>query len=162
MSQLVAYQIANNVQIIGAHFVGDAQGDLFFFSDPPAAVVHGDSGRLCPHNPATIPPAMQMNQQLSGGIQITSTSTPALDGTYAVDPMSQSDIIAIETSINAGKGFPGRGTAFNYPDASGALHSFTEANFTNFAAAIRDYVYAAKSVIGGTATALPSPAVTIA
>ncbi|MGI4812021.1 MAG: hypothetical protein ACRYG5_06595 [Janthinobacterium lividum] len=96
------------------------------------------------------------------GVAIVSTATPALNGTYAIDQISQMDIIAIETSLNAGKGFPGGATAFGYPDTAGASHSFTEANFTNFAAAVRDYVYALKSVIGGASSALPSATTTIA
>jgi len=72
------------------------------------------------------------------------------------------DIIAIETSLNAGKGFPGGVTPLNYPDVTGVMHSFAEANFTDFAAAVRDYVYALKSVIAGASTTLPSPSATIA
>ena len=79
---------------------------------------------------------------LDAGLSIVSTGTPALNGTYAIDQLSQMDIIAIETSLNAGKGFSRGASTFNYADASGVIHSFTEANFTNFAAAIGDYVYA--------------------
>lgn len=99
---------------------------------------------------------------LAAGIEITSTGTPALNGTYACDPLSQADIVAIETSLNAGKGFPGGATTFNYPDASGALHVFSEDNFTDFAAAIRDFVYGCKAVMAGQMATLPSAAVTIA
>jgi hypothetical protein len=96
------------------------------------------------------------------GIAISSTSSPALNGTYACDQLSQMDIIAIETSINAGKGFPGGATTFNYPDVSGAAHTFTESNFSDFAAAVRDYVYALKSVLAGTSQTLPGKATVIA
>ena len=72
------------------------------------------------------------------------------------------DIIAIETSLNAGKGFPGGAATFNYPDANGAMHAFSESNFTDFAAAVRDYVYALKSVIAGSSSTLPAASVTIA
>lgn len=99
---------------------------------------------------------------LAAGLAIVSTGTPALNGTYTVDQLSQSDIIAIETSLNAGKGFPGGATTFNYPDAAGAFHGFSEANFTNFAAAVRDYVYGLKSVIAGASTTLPATSATIA
>lgn len=99
---------------------------------------------------------------LATGLALVSTSTPALNGTYACDQLSQMDIIAIETSINAGKGFPGGATTFNYPDHTGVMHSFTETNFTDFAAAVRDYVYALKSVIAGASTTLPAASATIA
>jgi hypothetical protein len=99
---------------------------------------------------------------LSAGLSVASTSTAALNGTYAVDQLSQMDVIAIETSLNAGKGFPGGVTTFNYPDVGGVMHAFTEANFTDFAAAVRDYVYALKSVIAGASTTLPAASTTIA
>lgn len=97
------------------------------------------------------------------GLTIASTATLTLNGTYAVDQISQMNIIAIETSINAGRGFPGGGAAtFNYPDTAGAMHAFTEPNFTNFAAAVRDYVYALNSVGAGASSALPAATATIA
>ncbi|MFL9952809.1 hypothetical protein PQR65_05280 [Paraburkholderia nemoris] len=99
---------------------------------------------------------------LAAGLTVTSTGTPTLNGTYACDQLSQMDIIAIETSLNAGKGFPGATTTFNYPDVTGAMHSFSESNFTNFAAAVRDFVYALKSVIAGASTTLPAASTTIA
>jgi hypothetical protein len=99
---------------------------------------------------------------LTAGIAIVSTSTPALNGTYACDQLSQMDVIAIETSLNAGKGFPGGATTFNYPDIAGGMRAFSEANFTDFAAVMRDYVYALKSVIAGSSSGLPAASVTIA
>lgn len=96
------------------------------------------------------------------GASISSTGTPALNGTYAIDQLSQMDIIAIETSLNAGKGFPGGAATFNYPDTGGVMHAFSESNFTDFAAAARDYVYALKSVIAGVSTTLPEASVSIA
>jgi hypothetical protein len=99
---------------------------------------------------------------LSRGLSVASAGTPNLNGTYAVDQLSQMDIIAIETSLNAGKGFPGGATTFNYPDVTGVMHAFSESNFTDFAAAVRDYVYALKSVIAGASTTLPSMSTTIA
>jgi hypothetical protein len=72
------------------------------------------------------------------------------------------DIIAVETSLNAGKGFPGGSATFNYPDATGAMHTFSAVNFTDFAAAVRDFVYACRSVIAGASTTLPAASATIA
>jgi hypothetical protein len=99
---------------------------------------------------------------LAAGLNVTSTGTPTLNGTFAVDQLSQMDVIAIETSLNAGKGFPGVSSTFSYPDASGAIHTFSEANFTDLAAAIRDFVYGCRAVIAGTSTTLPASTVTIA
>ncbi|WDD94657.1 hypothetical protein Bsp3421_004791 [Burkholderia sp. FERM BP-3421] len=126
-----------------------------------------DGALVPPAPPTTAEVAAQelllsAQSMFSAGIAISSTSTPALNGTYACDQLSQMDIIAIETSINAGKGFPGGATTFNYPDVSGVMHAFSEANFTNFAAAVRNYVYALKSVIAGVSTTLPSSTAEIA
>lgn len=101
-------------------------------------------------------------EALSSGLTVSSAGAPSLNGIYAVDQLSQMDIIAIETSLNAGKGFPGGAAMFSYADTAGVAHSFTEANFTDFAAAVRDYVYALKSVIAGASTTLPSTTSTIA
>jgi len=105
--------------------------------------------------------AAQAQAALAAGLKVSSTSTPALNGTYAVDALSQMDIIAIETSLNAGKGFPGGSTTFGYPDCAGVQHAFTESAFTDFAAAVRDYVYGIRAVISGAATTLPASSVAI-
>ncbi|WP_322069976.1 hypothetical protein [Paraburkholderia bannensis] len=106
--------------------------------------------------------AQQAAKAMTAGLAIESASTPSINGVYAVDQLSQMDVIAIETSLNAGKGFPGGATAFGYPDAAGALHSFSQANFADFAAAVRDFVYGCKSAIGGQSTMIPSATVAIA
>lgn len=101
-------------------------------------------------------------QLLTSGLTITSVGTPSLNGTYAVDQLSQSDIIAIETGLNAGKGFPGGATTFGYQDASGVAHEFSEASFTDLAAAVRDFVYAIRAVTAGSSSRLPTPTASIA
>lgn len=103
---------------------------------------------------------------LAAGVQITSTATPTLNAIYDVDPVSLSQIAAISTGIAAGKGLPGGGSTFNYPDATGTMHSFTSANFLNFAAAIETFIYqfdqALVTLLGGGSASLPSSALTIA
>jgi hypothetical protein len=102
---------------------------------------------------------------MAQGVTITSTATPALNSTYAVDQASLANISALATGIAAGKGLPGGGSTFNYPDATGTMQAFTSANFLAFAAAIETYDYAytqalAALVSGSTAT-LPASALTI-
>jgi hypothetical protein len=148
--------------LMGQHFSWTASGDIEFFDDTPSSVVTGVQEVYAAHDPATVPLKTQAQSALTAGLQIASTATPALNGVYAIDPLSQADIVALETSLNAGKSFPGGVATFNYPDMSGAMHAFTETNFTNFAAAVRDYVYAIKSVIGGASTTLPTSTSNIA
>lgn len=111
--------------------------------------------------PVVLSVAQQAAVAFSAGLQVKSAATTSLNGTYGIDSLSQADIIAIETGLNAGKGFPDGSTTFSYPDSSGVMHSFAESDFSNFAAAVRDYVYALRSAVAGTTTSLPSPIATI-
>jgi hypothetical protein len=102
----------------------------------------------------------------AAGIQMTSTSTPALNGPYPIDEAAQSDMSAIAAGVAAGKGLPSGGNPFAYPNSEGAEVVFTAEQFTDFAAAIEAYLYAFNQAlaarIGGGSTALPSTALTIA
>lgn len=102
---------------------------------------------------------------IAGGLAITSTSTPAVNGTYAADQAAQLRINAIETAILKNGAFPGpNGTQIAYPDAAGAMHVFpSPALFSEFATAMANFVadvdlYAA----GAPGAALPPSTVTIA
>ncbi len=94
-------------------------------------------------------------------VEVTSTATSALNGTYVIGATSLANIVALSTGIAAGKGLPGGGTTFNYGDANGAQHAFTSANFLNFAQAIEDFVYLTNQAIIADTT-LPSNSLTIA
>lgn len=102
---------------------------------------------------------------LSAGLAITSTSTPAINGTYAVDQSAQTRINAIETAILKNGVFPGSsGTQMAYPDITGKLTVFpSTALFSEFATSVANYVadldlYAA----GAKGATLPSASVKIA
>jgi hypothetical protein len=88
---------------------------------------------LAAHNAAT--------PDLTQQVQVNSTGTPALNGVYAIDDVSQSKIAAIAAGIAAKNRVPGGGSTFNYFDVSGVAHAFTAANFLDFAAVIEDYAY---------------------
>ncbi len=157
--------IDSNGVLIAYGFMESNNGDTLVevpedFAMTPRAAQYSNGGWSA--YTAPVSPAALAAAAFDAGLMIVSTGTPALNGTYAIDQLSQMDIIAIETSLNAGKGFPGGSASFNYADTTGALHSFTQANFTDFAAAVRDYVYALKSVIAGASMTLPSTTSTIA
>jgi hypothetical protein len=106
-------------------------------------------------------------QVLSAGVIVTSTGTPALNGTYAIDPVSTANISAIAAGIAAGKPLPGGGGTFNYPDTSNAMHAFSAANFLNFGSAVETFFYNFTQGLYGLLTgvggaSLPSNALTIA
>lgn len=102
---------------------------------------------------------------LAQGCALTSTGTPALDGTYALDDKSQQNIAAIADGIANGKGLPGGGSTFNYPDATGAEHAFDAAHWTAAAAAFETYIYdfgqALEALVTGGSATMPAAAVTI-
>lgn len=99
--------------------------------------------------PTPVPPtqaelaAQAFNELIATGIQIVSRGTPALNGTYAIDINSQAQISGIYAGIVGGAGLPGGAETFNYWDSVGGAHSFDATSFTDFAKAVRDYVYAA-------------------
>lgn len=113
------------------------------------------------------PPAPTLAQQaaaaINAGLTITSTGTPALNGTYACDDAHQARINRVQGFIEANGKFPNGLTELPWPDMSGAIHLFpTTAEFTAFASAIADYVMALDAVIMGVSTALPAISVKIA
>jgi hypothetical protein len=147
--------------LVGQHFTWSPDGTIEFFHDTPASVVAGVEAVYAAHDPTKIPLRLQAQAALASGLRINSSSTPTLNGVYTIDALSQADIIAIETSLNAGKGFPGGAATLDYPDTEGVIHSFSEADFSNFATAVRDYTYALKTVISGARATLPSEPATI-
>lgn len=100
-------------------------------------------------------------------VSVTSTGTPALNGTYAINDASVANIVALSTGIATQKPLPGDSSIFNYPDATNTMHAFTAANFLNFAAAIEDFVYNFEQGLPGllqqqSCAVLPSTSLTIA
>ena len=90
---------------------------------------------------------------LAAGIQITSTSTPALSGTYAIDATHQQLIAAEQFYILTKGTFTNGGTTKPWLDLSGVAHTFpSTAEFTAFAEAVAQYVDA---LMAGTTPAQP-------
>ena len=58
-----------------------------------------------PTSPASPPLAQQAAAALAAGITIASASTPALNGTYAIDPASQMKIMATSQYISVNGNF---------------------------------------------------------
>lgn len=80
---------------------------------------------------------------VAAGIKITSAATPALDGTYAIDPGSQQRVASVALYIAVNGKFPAGQTALPWPDINGVPHSFpSTAEFQAFATALGDYVTA--------------------
>lgn len=112
------------------------------------------------------PPAPTLAQQaaaaINAGVAITSTGTPALDGTYACDDSMQAKINRVAAFIALNGKFPASLTEMPWPDMSGAIHLFpTTATFQAFASVVASYVVELDAVVMGVSTTLPVASGTI-
>jgi hypothetical protein len=93
---------------------------------------------------------------VSAGVAITSTSTPALNATYAVDPLSQGRIASISTYILVNGNFPGASASYPWLDMSGAPHVFpSTAAFQAFATSVANYIALLDFILATNAGTLP-------
>jgi len=100
---------------------------------------------------------------LAGGLAITSTATPALDGTYAVDPATQGKLTAVATYIQRNDKFPGGVTAMPMLLANGtAAVAQSTAQYLAVASAIADFVTDADIALDTGSGQWPPTSVTIA
>ena len=118
-------------------------------------------------SPPSPPPAPTLAQQaaalLAGTLEVTSSSTPALDGAYAIDATTQSHISAEMLSVQVTGKFADGTTSIAWPDANGAVNTFpSTATFQSFAIAVASFVAAGYKVIYGASATLPTPSVSIA
>jgi hypothetical protein len=85
--------------------------------------------------------ALTPQGRIANGIAITSTGSPALNATYAIDPVAQGHITSVATYINTNARFPAGLAPFPWPDITGVQHSFqSTAQFLQFATACADIV----------------------
>ncbi len=116
--------------------------------------------------PTPLTPAQQLAADaallLSGTVTVTSTSTPALDGSYSITAQDQQHIAAEVQSLMLNGTFADGTASVQWPDATGALHTFDAAQFKAFATAVGGFVAACIKCRIGTSTTLPSASVTIA
>jgi hypothetical protein len=94
------------------------------------------SGTFTNPNPPPAPPAPP-------SMQLVSTSTPALNAFYPIDPTSQQKVQAISLYVAVNNKFPAGQTAQAWPDVNGTMHQFaTTAQWQAFATAMADFVAA--------------------
>lgn len=115
---------------------------------------------------APVPPTPTLAQQaaatLSAGLTVTSTGTPAINGTYPTTDLPQRYLASEMQFVSTFGTFTTGGTTLDWPDVSGALHEFDIPTFTAFAKQFAMFVAANIRCIDGHATELPSANVTIA
>ena len=120
-------------------------------------------GAIVAATPPAPTPAQLANTAMGAGLAITSTGTPALNGTYAIDNATQGKIAAISVYILTNAKFPGGVASYPLMDLSGTPHTFpTTASFQAFATAVADYVAVLDVIIASNAGTPPAAAKTIA
>lgn len=114
--------------------------------------------------PAPSPPtlAQQAQSALNSGITVNSTGTPALNGIYACDLETRSNLQAQVISILLNGTFTNGTASLQWPDISGAMHTFDVTHFKAFATAIGNAVGTLKQIIATGAGTLPTQPLTIA
>lgn len=123
------------------------------------------NGALVPYMPSvTAPsPAQQAQVALSAGLTVASSGTPAIDGTFSVDPASQAKIAAVEVYILKNGTFPGGAASYQWPTMGGGFVTFPNiAAYQAWATAIADYVSALDMIIAADSGDLPSASIAIA
>jgi hypothetical protein len=109
----------------------------------------------------TTTPGVTAANLLRAGLTITSTATPAINGTYtvlgALDNAFQAECNAVALNGTFADGTEN----LNWPDRNNAIHSFSVANFKNFAGAISNFINLCTQYSMGTVTAAPSASATI-
>lgn len=114
--------------------------------------------------PPSPTPAHQAAALLASGLELKSTGTPALNGTYSVTVQSIANVSNVTTYILKNNKFPAGVTQMPWVDKDGNPHLFpTVETFENFATAFGDFV-AACQIFGdsnGQAGSLPSNQITI-
>jgi hypothetical protein len=121
---------------------------------------------LAAGNVVTPVPAPTLAQQalamIANGGQIASTSTPALNGTYALDPVSQATVQAEVISLLLNSAFTNGTTTLSYPDKTGMTHVFSVTEFKAFATALAQFVTALTNISNSNSGTLPTLPITIA
>jgi len=118
------------------------------------------NGTLAPYvPPPPVPPSLQQTalMRLGQPVTVASTSIPALNGSYPIDPNTQGQITGIAAAISADLGLPGGGTTFRWSGVEG----WTAPAFIAFAKAVMNYVYAVAQVAEGHSDTLPSQTLTL-
>lgn len=109
--------------------------------------------------------ATALSQKIAAGIALTCIGNPTLNATYALDTVSTAQIFQLGLYASQFGAFPG-GAVQPYPDATGAPHVFTVAQFVAFLRAVAPLVSAlstqAQIVAHGGAPSWPSQNATIA
>lgn len=85
-------------------------------------------------------------------MQLASTGTPSLNGTYATDATTQQQIAGINLYLLINGNFPTGQTSQVWPDTTNTLHTFDRTHWLAFAKAMADFMFAE-----GSGVSVPQP-----
>jgi hypothetical protein len=102
-----------------------------------------DGGELVAYTPPPRPPNADQvyDTKIAAGIAITSTSTPDLTCTMALDSTTMDQIGAVARDASSGLGLPGGLDTFTYPDIDSTPRAFSQAQIIALYRAQRDLIY---------------------
>jgi len=95
---------------------------------------------------------------MTTSITITSTATPALNGTYSLTPAMVAGIQGQVAAVALNATFADGSAALSWPDASNAMHSFDVAQFKTFAQAVGNHLSLSAIYMCGLGAAPPTTA----
>jgi len=120
------------------------------------------NGVITSGSPLTPSPAANAACALASGVALTSTSNPALDGTYGVATGDQISLLGELMNLSVNSTFTNGTTSLGYADLSGAVHTFDPVSFKAFASAVGAYVGSLKIIAATNAGTLPASTIGIA
>ncbi len=109
--------------------------------------------------------AQQAQQAMAAGLEISLSGSMTLTATvFPTDPVTQTKLDGVMTTVNATGAFAEGATTFPMRDSAGVWHLFTVAQYKFVALAIDDFATALDLIIDGnpSATALPAASVALA
>lgn len=112
-------------------------------ADPAHTTIPMDDGS----GMAQVMVQQRLPSYLATGLAITSTATPELNATYALDNVTLDQVGSVAKDVACGLGFPLGLDSFVYPDIASFPHTFLPADFMNLYKALRDYIAAVNGAI---------------
>lgn len=145
--------------LLGLPFSWGSDGSIEYSSAITSTQKTAIAAVYASHDPNKPNPRAAAAELLTGGITVTSTSTPSLNGTYAAAAQDEINITGLQVAI-ANNVFPGF-----YRDVAGNKHTMTGPQFTSIATAVLNFAVAVENAmqaaLAGGAWIAPSSAVTI-
>ena len=141
----------------GLPFAWSAGGTIEFGPDMSGSQIAAVQAVYAAHDPARPDPVAAAAALIRAGLTVTSTSTPALNGTYGLLPQDEINITGLQHAVVADV-FPGF-----YRDRNGGRHTMTGEQFTALATALLGFLVAideakAAALAGGAWVAPPATA----